>query len=114
MELNLLQDEPDLSNNFYAKIINTNEFMMTNLCDEEQIDKKISHGDVEIDISKNYFADELISEVRAIELLENSDVLNLVGRRIIDLAVHNELASKKSIKIYNNVPFLLIYNFKSG
>ena len=87
---------------------------MTNLCDEEQIGKKISHGDVEMEVSKDYFADQLINEIKAIELLEHSDVLNLVGTRIIALAVHNELASEDAVKIYNDVPFLIIYNFKSG
>ena len=55
-----------------------------------------------------------INEIKALELLEHSDVLNLVGSRIIDLAVHNELASEDAVKIYNDVPFLIIYNFKSG
>ena len=87
---------------------------MTNLCDKEQIGKKISHGDIEMEVSENYFADQLINEIKALELLEHSDVLNLVGSRIIDLAVHNELASEDAVKIYNDVPFLIIYNFKSG
>ena len=101
----------DLTNNFYAKVINAEQITMTNLCDEEQIGKKISHGDVEMEVSENYFADQLINEIKALELLENSDVLNLVGTRIIDLAVHNELASEDAVKIYNDVPFLIIYNF---
>ena len=44
---------------------------MTNLCDEEQIGKKISHGDVEMEVYKDYFADQLINEIKSIELLDH-------------------------------------------
>lgn len=84
---------------------------MINICDIELLDKEINKGDFIIQISKNYFLEEEIDEREAITMLKSSSVLNLVGNRIVKLALELRLAKENSIKVIDNIPFLMIFRF---
>lgn len=84
---------------------------MINICDIELLDKEINKGDFVIQISKNYFLEEEIDEREAITILKSSSVLNLVGNRIVKLALELRLAKENSVKVIDNIPFLMIFRF---
>lgn len=44
-------------------------------------------------------------------MLKSSSVLNLVGNRIVKLALELRLAKENSIKVIDNIPFLMIFRF---
>ena len=84
---------------------------MINICDIDLLGKEIDKGDFIIDISKDYFLEEEIDEKEAIILLKSSSVLNLVGKKIVELALRLKLAKKNSVKVIENIPFLMIFSF---
>ena len=84
---------------------------MINICDIDLLGKKIDKGDFIIDISKDYFLEEEIDEKEAIILLKSSSVLNLVGKKIVELALRLKLAKENSVKVIENIPFLMIFSF---
>ncbi len=84
---------------------------MINICDLSLIGKEINQGDFSISISKDYFYSEEITKEDAIKILKSSSIINLVGKDIVELALSLNLAKKNSVKIIENIPFLMIFKF---
>ncbi len=87
------------------------ETQMINMCDLDILGKKIQQGDFMINISKEYYYSEEITNKEAIELLKSSSIMNLVGQSIVDLALSLNLAKRNSVKTIENIPFLMIFRF---
>src|SRR5690242_13240315 len=85
------------------------ETQMINMCDLDVLDKKIQNGDFMINISKEYYYSEEITNKEAIELLKSSSIINLVGQGIVGLALSLNLAKRNSVKTIENIPFLMIF-----
>jgi hypothetical protein len=84
---------------------------MINICDISLVGSIINKSDFEIDISKDFFLDETISENEAKRLLKSSSIMNLVGENIVNLAISLKLAKINSVKVFDGIPFLMIYSF---
>lgn len=84
---------------------------MINICDLDLVGKEINKDDFTINISKEYFQDEEINEKEAASLLKSSSVLNLVGKNIVALALRLKLAKENSVKVTEDVPFLMVFSF---
>ena len=84
---------------------------MINICDLDLAGKEINKGDLKINISKEYFQDEEINEEEATNLLKSSSMLNLVGKNIVALALELKLAKGNSVKVIDDVPFLMVFSF---
>ena len=97
--------------NYALRKIKYQETQMINICDLNLIGKEINQGDFNISISKDYFYSEEITKEDAIKVLESSSIINLVGKDIVDLALSLNLAKRNSVKIIENVPFLMIFKF---
>lgn len=84
---------------------------MINICDLDLVGRVINKGDFVIDISKEYFQDEEINQDEAARLLKSSSMLNLVGKNVVALALGLKLAKENSVKVIEDVPFLMIFSF---
>jgi hypothetical protein len=84
---------------------------MINICDIELIGSRLQEGELLIDITKEYFQQEIIEAVQAEELLRTCSIANLVGERIVSRAVQLKLAKERSIRRISGVPFLMIFKF---
>jgi uncharacterized protein len=84
---------------------------MIDICDIELIGSRLHEGELLIDITKEYFQQEIIEAVQAEELLRNCSIANLVGERIVSQAVQLKLAKERSIRRISGVPFLMIFKF---
>jgi uncharacterized protein len=87
------------------------ETQIINICDLDIVGKKINQGDFAIDISKEYYYSEEITKEEAVGLLKNASIINLVGNDIVELALDLNLAKRNSVKVIENIPFLMIFRF---
>jgi hypothetical protein len=85
---------------------------MINICDIELIGSRLQEGELSIDITKEYFQQEIIEAIQAEELLRTCSIANLVGERIVSQAVQLKLAKERSIRRISGVPFLMIFKFQ--
>ena len=86
---------------------------MVNICDKDLLDQTIKEGELEIKISKDYFYSYLADDEEVIKLLNECSIANLVGENIINKVLTHKLAEEISIRRIDNVPFLMIFKFKS-
>jgi hypothetical protein len=103
-----------MSELFAVRRINYQGAFMVNICDKELIGTKVSEGKLEVNISKDYFGEQVVGEEDAAKLLTSCSVANLVGKRIVGKAVGMKLASKLSVRMISGVPFLMIFKFMHG
>lgn len=87
------------------------ETQIINICDLNILGKKIQQGEVTINISKEYYYSEEITNKEAIKLLSSSSIINLVGQGIVGLALDLNFAKRNSVKIIEEIPFLMIFRF---
>jgi len=107
-----LSDNENDSKRYALRIIKYQDSTMINMCDVELIGMKLEQGDLIIDISKEYFQQEIIEEFQAERLLRLCSIANLVGERIVKLAIDLRFAKEMSIKRISGVPFLMIFKFQ--
>jgi hypothetical protein len=85
---------------------------MINICDIELIGAKLEKDEFLIEITKDYFQQDIIEDSQARKLLRSCSIANLVGERIVKQALDLGLAKEMSIKRISGVPFLMIFKFQ--
>jgi len=75
---------------------------MVNVCDLSLIDKQINHGEITINMKKNYWMDKIA---------DDNEIANLAGEDTVNKAIEMNLAKRASVKYFSDVPFLMIYRF---
>ena len=94
---------------FSARVINSQNNRMINICDPDLLGKTIVDGDLSITISKDYYGEKIIDESEAKILLENSTSINMVGENTISFSIGIGIGSKDAVKKINNTPYLIIF-----
>lgn len=101
-----------MNNMFAVRKINYQGSMMVNICDKELVGTKVADGNLEVNITKDYFEQQVLGEEEVTALLKTCSVANLVGKRIVNKAVEMKLASSISVRNISDVPFLMIFKFQ--
>jgi hypothetical protein len=97
--------------NFAVRLVNYQGNRMLNICDFELVGRKVRQSDLEVNIIKRYYADHIVDEIEAESLLQNSSIINMVGRQTIDLSIRIGVGSPKGVKEIEGIPFLIVFKF---
>ncbi len=84
---------------------------LVSICDEELIGKTVTEGRLKMHISRDFFFGEIVDGREALRLMKICSMVNLAGRRTVNLAIANELGAKEAVREIEKVPFLMIYKF---
>lgn len=96
---------------FAVRTVSYQNHLMLNICDANLVGKTITKSDFEFNISKSYFAERLVKQNEAEELLKKYTIINMVGEETISLSVKLGIGSSKGVKKINDIPFLLVFKF---
>jgi len=94
---------------FSARLINHNDTRMLNICDADLLGRILNNGDFTLKISEGYYAQKIIEEEEAKELLRGSNNINMVGKEIIALSVNIGIGSQAGVKEIDGIPFLIVF-----
>ncbi|HVZ62808.1 MAG TPA: DUF424 domain-containing protein [Candidatus Nitrosotalea sp.] len=97
--------------NFAVKQVNQQRNRMLNICDAELVGKTVRQSDLEINITKSYYGDRIVDEKEAESLLQTSSIINMVGKKTIDLSIKLGIGSAKGVKEIEGIPFLIVFKF---
>jgi hypothetical protein len=86
--------------------------LMVDICDLDLVGKKLEQDGLVINLTKEYFQQEVIEPVTAGDLLKRCAIANLVGARIVGQALDMRMAKEASVKRISGVPFLMIFKFQ--
>ena len=94
---------------FSARLINHNDTRMLNICDADLLGRILNNGDFTLKISEGYYAQKIVEEEEAKELLRGSNNINMVGKEIIALSVNMGIGSQGGVKEIDGIPFLIVF-----
>jgi len=84
---------------------------MLNICDAELVGKTIKQADLEIKITKSYYGDQVVDEKEAESLLRTASIINMAGKKTIDLSIKIGVGTAKGVKEIDGIPFLIVFKF---
>lgn len=89
---------------YCMKIHESGKTHITAICDEELIGKRFEDHELQLEVYERFYKDKIIDDKKAVESMKNAEVLNIIGRRIVNLAVQNNLIEKENISYVGKVP----------
>jgi len=96
---------------FAIRIVNYQRNRMLNICDSNLVGRTLVEADLTMNITQSYFAERIVDEKEAEQLLRNSSIINMVGEETINLSVKIGVGSSKGVKKIEGIPFLLVFKF---
>ncbi len=94
---------------FSVKVSNYQKNSMLNICDVELLGKKISQDELNIHISESYYGEKLVDKEEAKSLLQNSSIINMVGKETVSLSIELGIGSESGVKTISDIPFLIVF-----
>ena len=94
---------------FSVKVSNYQKNSMLNICDVELLGKTISKDELNMNISQSYYGEKLVDKEEAKSLLQNSSIINMVGKNTVSLSIELGIGSESGIKTISDVPFLIVF-----
>ena len=94
---------------FSARLIRHQDTNMLNICDSDLLGKTLNRDNFSLKISEEYYAEKTIEKEEAVELLKQSNNINMIGKDIIDLSVNMGIGSEKGVKVIDGIPFLIVF-----
>ncbi|MEM0473251.1 MAG: DUF424 family protein [Candidatus Aenigmatarchaeota archaeon] len=89
---------------FWAKVHRIKDHIVAAICDEELIDEKIDFDGVEFHINRKFYGGEIVDDKKVLKIMENSTIGNLVGKKIIDIALEKKYIANENIILISGVP----------
>lgn len=89
---------------FWSKIFRIKDHIVVAICDKELLGKQVMFTELKIKISKHFYGGEIIDEKKAIHLMEKCTIGNLIGKRIIELAIEKKFIAKENIMLIGGIP----------
>jgi len=96
---------------FAVRTVNYQRNKMLNICDSRLVGRVLVEGELTMNITPSYFAERVVDEQEAEQLLKNASIINMVGEETIALSVKIGVGSSKGVKKINGIPFLLVFKF---
>jgi len=78
-------------------------------CDADLMDATLIHGDVEICITKGFYGTECADEEDVRTALAGAENVNIIGKRVVALAVAMGLIAEKDCIMIGGVPHAQIF-----
>ena len=95
----------------YAQVYKTEKGTMVACCDEECMGKTFREGRLKLDPSTKFYGSSVMVLAEALVLLDTADILNLVGKRIIDAAIDRGLVHPDAVITIAGVPHVQVMRF---
>ena len=74
------------------------------LCDKELIGKKLSEGNIELNVSEKFYKGEELPEDEMAEIMKNAKNVNILGKKSIAFAMKLGIITKENIIPIQGVP----------
>lgn len=82
------------------------------LCDADLIGKEFEEGKKYLHVSELFYKGTIITAKEVVEILQGASNLNLVGKKVIGVALEKGFITKEHILIIQGVPHGQIYSSK--
>lgn len=74
------------------------------VCDSELIGKKIVQGNLQLDLTSNFYKGEEMNEEKIKELFKTAYCVNMVGEKSVQLGIKQGIVDKKRVIKIKEIP----------
>ena len=92
----------------YVKVYGTDKGKMVACCDEDLMGKTFRDGKLRLSLETRFYGNSLLGIREAMILLEQADVLNLVGRNVVDAAIHGGIVHPDAVISIAGIPHVQV------
>ena len=96
---------------FAVRMVNYQHSRMLNICDADLVGRTVRESELTLNISRSYFAERIVEDKEAEDLLKKSSIINMAGKETIALSIKIGVGSSKGVKEIDGIPFLLVFKF---
>lgn len=89
---------------FWGKVFQTKYEIVAALCDENLLEKTLERKGVKIKISKYFYGGKLIDEERAVKVMNEATIGNIIGKEIVEVAKKNGFISRENVILIDGIP----------
>ena len=82
---------------FYAKVYREGNDVLVACCDDDIRGKTFEEGDLVLHVTESFYCGELLEGPELCSLLEKATVVNMVGKKVVKLAVGAGLIDEKNV-----------------
>ena len=97
--------------NVYIKLWKQSKRVLLAICDENILGKTLTHGNIVFQVREEFYKGSLVSVQEAVDLIEKSTVVNMIGQSIVKEAVAKGLVHPDAVLKINGVPHAQIVKF---
>lgn len=74
------------------------------ICDKELLGKEFIEGKLKLTITKRFYEGQEKTEKELLSMIQDEDVLNIVGEKSIAFAIKNNFVQKENVKTIQGIP----------
>lgn len=93
----------------YLKIYKNGEHVLVAACDKELLGKKLKHGNTVVEIRRDFYEGEDVSEEELQNALQEATTANLFGEKTVNCAVKCGIIDPNSVIMIDCVPHAQIF-----
>lgn len=84
---------------FWAKQFKTGKELVVAICDQELLSQRFAT----LEIKPEFYAGKLVDEAEALKMMEGATIINLLGRRAVELAVRAGHVTQEHVLEVNGI-----------
>ena len=101
--MHVVQSMPQ--NRFWCKVVRTKFDVLVAICDEDIVGKEIEiEKGFKVVANERFYKERLIDELEALKLMEEATIGNLLGEKIVNLAIEKSIISPESVILIGGIP----------
>jgi hypothetical protein len=87
-----------------VKVHKKQEKTVVAVCDDDLLGKRFEEGDLQLDLTSDFYAGTKMDEKEAGDLVRNADIVNLVGEQSVKLGIEEGIVEKDRILKVDGIP----------
>jgi hypothetical protein len=93
----------------YAKLHVEGSQSVLAACDKELLGKTLEQGKISFTVYESFYGSRIVKKKELLELLEDNENINLVGKKCVGLALEKGLIKESSIIRIKGIPHAQIF-----
>jgi len=94
--------------NVFLRTFSTEKGTLVACCDEELMGKTFREGRLRLSLETGFYGDTVFGLGEALVLLDKADILNLVGKNVIDAAIEKGIVHPEAVIVISGIPHVQV------
>jgi hypothetical protein len=88
----------------YLRVQKTHDHILVAVCDEALLGKVLVDGDLEFNVSKDFYGGQLVDVDTYLEQVKAATIVNMVGQKSVEAAINAGIVHKQAILYIDGHP----------